>query len=85
MNNNLDEIELETMEDMAKRLNGTSGGEQAKAVIKAINAIKGARGTLDEINRGTALYHLAVALSGETHAIDTIVATAEMFNQSDCW
>lgn len=82
MNNNLNEIELETMEAMAARLSGTGGGAQAEAVIKAILLIKRAPGMLDAGNRTAALYHLAVALSGEAHAAETILFAAAQFDAS---
>lgn len=82
MTGSLDEINLETMESMTQRLRGTGGGAQADAVITAIKAIKGAAGMLDADNRATALYHLAVALSGESSAVDTIVLTAGLFETS---
>lgn len=71
-------VEFESMESMAKRLAGTGGGAQAKAVIAAINAIRKAEGTLDADNRMTAIYHLAVALAGNNHAESTIENTAQM-------
>lgn len=68
--------EFESMDSMAKRLSGTGGGAQAKAVIDAIEIIRKAPGMLDAENRTTALYHLAIALAGKNHAKSTIETTA---------
>lgn len=72
------ELEVETMENMAKRLRGTGGGDQAKAVMKAIKAINSAPGMLDAKNRTAALYHLSRAISGPDRAVDTILNAAEV-------
>jgi hypothetical protein len=80
MNAKVNEIKIETLESMAKRLRGTGGGAQAEAVIEAIKAINGAAGILDVNNRTTAIYHLAVALSGDARAGDTILLTAGLFD-----
>lgn len=71
-------FEVETMEDMAKRLAGTGGGEQAKAVIEAIKGIRKAAGQLDAENTATALYHLAAALSNRDHATTALHNAANM-------
>lgn len=75
-------MEFESMEQMVKRLAGTGGGAQAKAVLDAIKAIKKAPGMLDAANRSAALYHLAVALSGEDNAASTIENLAFFLNDS---
>ena len=63
---------LESMQEMAARLHGTGGGDQANAVIEAIGLIRAAPGILDANNRTTALWHLATALSGVRNAAQTI-------------
>lgn len=64
--------ELESMHEMAVRLHGTGGGEQANAVIEAIRLIRAAQGILDVNNRTTALWHLAAALSDVRRAAQVI-------------
>lgn len=61
-------VEIESMEEMAKRLRNCGSGAQARAVKNAVRAIRRAGGCLDEDNGATALYHLAIALSGRSHA-----------------
>ncbi len=78
----MDELKIEMMGKMAQRLRGTGGGAQAEAVIKAIATIKSSPGMLDAGNRATAIYHLSVALSGEAHAVETIINTAAMLDSS---
>lgn len=63
---------LESMHEMAERLHGTGGGEQANAVSEAIRIIRAAPGILDANNRTTALWHLAAALSGVRRAAQAI-------------
>ena len=70
--------EIESMESMEKRLAGTGGGSQATAVRSAIMEISGAPGMLDKENRAVALYHLAVALSGESRAAESLRNSAEL-------
>lgn len=65
-------MKFETMEQMAKRLYGCSSSGQVFALIEAIKAINTSAGCLEEQNRATAIYHLAVALGGEGHAQSTI-------------
>jgi hypothetical protein len=77
------ELQVESMEEMAKRLHGCGSAEQVKAVIKAIKGINRAGGALDARNRSTALYHLAVALAGDYWAIETISDTAARFGSKD--
>ena len=72
-------LEIETMEMMAQRLYGTSGGCQANAVIEAIKLINTAPGMLDADNRNTALYHLAAALGGKSRAVESLVGAAYFF------
>jgi hypothetical protein len=64
--------QVETMDEMLKRLGGSDAGGQAKAVVKAIALIDAAPGWLDESNRAIALYHFAVALSGRDYAFPTL-------------
>ena len=77
-----DVIELESMQDMVRRLAGSGSGAQAKAVLKGIEAINSASGMLDEQNRATALVHLAVALSGKDHAATTLEAAAFLASET---
>ncbi len=73
----MDEIAIfETIEDMARRLQGTGGGARALAVAEAIKTIKAAPGMLDRTNATTALYWLAVALHGADHATSLIASAA---------
>lgn len=76
-------IEVESMEAMVQRLYGCGGGEQAKAVVKAIKAINAAQGMLDAENRVTALFHLSAALGGQSRAVDTIRLAAELLGGGD--
>lgn len=64
--------ELESMHEMAVRLHGTGGGEQANAVVEAIRLIRAAPGMLDANNRTIALWHLAAALSDGRRAVQII-------------
>lgn len=73
--------EIETMEEMITRLGGSGAAAQAKAVAKSIELINKAPGMLDSENRQTALYHLAVALSGSAHADTTVINLADYLNQ----
>ncbi len=74
---------FESMEDMARRLAGTGGGDQAKAVIDAAKLIRSAPGMLDSNNRVAAIYHLAVALAGVDHAASTIETAAFLLKDED--
>lgn len=69
--------EIETMEEMLARLGQSGAAEQAKAVIKSIKLINQASGMLDSANRAIALYHLSAALAGESHAVSTLIDTAD--------
>jgi hypothetical protein len=72
-------IEIESMEEMEKRLHGCGSGERLRAVIAAISIIKAAGGILDANNRIVVLFHLTVALVDEYHAAETISDTAQHF------
>lgn len=55
---------IESMQEMKNRLGDSGASGQVKAVIAAISAINKAPGVLDQRNRATALFHLAVAITG---------------------
>ncbi|BBB64221.1 hypothetical protein UNDKW_5948 (plasmid) [Undibacterium sp. KW1] len=55
---------IESMQEMKKRLGDSGAAGQVNAVIAAIAAINRASGQLDQGNRATALFHLAAALTG---------------------
>lgn len=76
-------MEFESLESMNRRLAGTGGGAQVKAVIEAVSLIRNAPGMLDAANRSAALYHLAVALAGIDHAASTIENTASFLSDDD--
>jgi hypothetical protein len=73
-------MKLETMGNMANRLEGTGGGTQAKAVISAISSIENARGILDQQNAMTAIIHLAIAIAGIDGASWLIKSADYMLN-----
>lgn len=64
--------DIEPILNMVNRLRGTGGGEQVKAVADAIRIIQAAPGMLDMNNRITAIWHLTVALAGESRAKETL-------------
>lgn len=69
--------EFESMNHMAKRLEGTGGGSQAEAVLAAAELINSARGILDRNNAESAIIHLAIEIAGKDHAADLILRTAQ--------
>jgi hypothetical protein len=74
----MNKFEIETMEEMEKRLAGSGACAQVREVIKAIIAIKSAPGMLDPENRSTALYHLACALGGKSRAMSSLSDATEL-------
>jgi hypothetical protein len=75
--------EIESMEEMEKRLRNCGSGVKVRAVIKAIELINRSSGSLDANNRNVALYHLTVALVGKWYADDAISDLAERFGYRD--
>lgn len=77
-------VNIESMQEMKNRLGDSGSSGQVKAVIDAINAINKAEGWLDKGNRATALFHLAVALSGtQKSAIATLEDAAFIAQSTD--
>ena len=72
---------IEPMQEMKKRLGDSGASGQVKAVIAAIAAINGASGQLDQINRATALFHIAAALTGTKVSAASALADAAFFAQ----
>lgn len=73
---------IESMQEMKNRLGHSGSSGQVKAVIDAINAINKAEGWLDQENRATALFHLAVALGGTKQSAIATLEHAVFIAQS---
>ena len=73
--------EVETMDEMVKRLGGCGATEQAKVVVEFIKKINKTSGGLDSENAGVALFHISRALIGKEHA-GTALTRASDISQS---
>jgi hypothetical protein len=55
-------IEIESLEELEKRLHICGSGEKLRAAIEAVKVLKSAHGDLDDHNQVVAPFHLTSAL-----------------------
>ena len=74
--------EVETMDEMVKRLGGCGATAQAKVVVEFIKKINKTSGGLDAENAGVALFHIARALMGKDHAGTALTRAVDISQSS---
>ena len=79
----MDEMyEVETMDEMVKRLAGCGATAQAKVVVEFIKKINKTSGCLDSENAGVALFHIANALIRKEHGGTALMRGSDISSSS---